>query len=86
MRRPCGASTAIATGSYTRRKIAEKGPIVTLSNKNVTPRFEALIEAGMAEFTGEYVVIEHADRFEPHVVSAARKRLEDFGVALPKAL
>ena len=75
--------------SYTRRKIAEKGPIVTLSDwaldKKVTPGFEALIEAGMAEFTGEYVVIEFADRFEPNVVAAARKRLEDFGVALPKA-
>lgn len=73
--------------SYTRRKIAEKGPIVTLSDwaldKKVTPGFEALIEAGMAEFTGEYVVIEYASSFDSHVVAAARKRLEDFGVALP---
>lgn len=74
--------------SYTRRKIADKGPIATLSDwaldKKVTPGFEALIEAGMAEFTGEYVVVEHASSFDPHVVAAARKRLEDFGVALPK--
>lgn len=73
--------------SYTRRKIAEKGPIVTLSDwaldKKATPGFEALVEAGMAEFTGEYVVIEYASSFDSHVVVAARKRLEDFGVALP---
>ena len=75
--------------SYTRRKIEAKGPVVTLSDwaldKKVTPGFEALIEAGMAEFTGEYVVVEHAGRFEPHVVAAARKRLEEHGVMLPKA-
>lgn len=75
--------------SYTRRKIEAKGPIVTLSDwaldKKVTPGFEALIAAGMAEFTGEYVVVEHAERFEPNVVEAARKRLQDHGVVLPKA-
>lgn len=74
---------------HTRRKIAEKGPIITLSDwaldKKVTPGFEALIEAGMAEFTGEYVVIEFASRFEPNVVAAAKKRLQEFGVVLPKS-
>ncbi len=73
--------------SYTRRKIAEKGPIATLSDwaldKKVTPGFEALVAAGMAEFTGEYVVVEYAASFEPHVVAAARNRLEAFGVVLP---
>lgn len=73
---------------YTRRKIADKGPVVTLSDwaldKKVTPGFEALLEAGMAEFTGEYVVIEFARSFQPHVVAAARARLEAFGVILPK--
>lgn len=77
------------TASYTRRKIEAKGPIVTLSDwaldKKVTPGFEALIEAGMAEFTGEFVVVEHAQAFEPHVVAAARKRLEEHGVALPES-
>jgi hypothetical protein len=38
----------------------------------------------MAEFTGEYVVVEFASSFEPQVVVAARKRLAEFGVALPK--
>jgi hypothetical protein len=74
--------------SYTRRKIEAKGAIATLSDwaldQKVTPGFEALVSAGMAEFTGEYVVVEHAERFEPHVVLAARKRLENHGVALPK--
>ena len=53
--------------SYTRRKISEKGPITTLSDwaldKKVTPGFEALLHAGMAEFTGEYVILEFAGSF-----------------------
>lgn len=38
----------------------------------------------MAEFTGEYIVIEFSGSFQPHVVAAARARLEAFGVALPQ--
>lgn len=72
---------------HTRRKIKNKGAIVTLSDwalaKDVTPGFTALIESGMAEFTGEYIVLEYADRFDDKVVEAARARLEGFGVALP---
>lgn len=72
---------------YTRRKIAKDGAVATLSGwalkKDVTPGFVSLVEAGMAEFTGEYVVAEFPDRFEPHVVAAARKRLAEHGVKLP---
>lgn len=65
--------------SYTRRKIAAKGAIATLSDwaldTKVTPGFEALMEGGMPEFTGEYVVVEFADHFPPNVVEAAKARL-----------
>ncbi len=71
---------------YTRRKIRDKGPIATLTDwaldTKVTPGFEALINDNMAEFTGEFVVVQFSDRFEPHVVAAARKRLEKLGVRL----
>jgi hypothetical protein len=70
--------------SYTRRKIRDKGAIATLSDwaldTKITPGFEALVTDNLAEFTSEFVVVQFADRFEPHVVAAARKRLEKFGV------
>lgn len=72
---------------YTRRKIAAKGVVATLTDwalhKGTTPGFDALVDNGMADFTGEYVVVQFADRFEPHVVAAARRRLTDRGVELP---
>jgi hypothetical protein len=37
----------------------------------------------MAEVTGEYVIAEFPDRFEPRFVDAARKRLSEHGVNLP---
>ncbi|SIT57202.1 conserved hypothetical protein [Mesorhizobium prunaredense] len=70
---------------YTRRKIAKDGAVATLSDwalkSDVTPGFVALVEGGMAEFTG--VIAEFPDRFEPRVVDAARKRLTEHGVKLP---
>jgi len=71
----------------TRKQIETKGAMATLAalamDKVVTPGFVAVIESGMAEFTGEYVVLEYANRFDDDVVQAARARLEGFGVALP---
>jgi hypothetical protein len=71
-----------------RKQIETKGPIATLAalatDKVVTPGFIAVVESGMAEFTGEYVVLEYANRFDDAVVQAARTRLEGFGIALPK--
>jgi len=75
--------------AYTRIKIAAKGAVQTLTDwalgKNVTPGFEALVKSGSAEFTGEYVVVEFADRFPPEAVAAAKKKLIDHGVELPGA-
>ena len=72
-----------------RKKIETKGPLAAIVEltmaKDVTPGFIAVIDAGMAEFTGEYIVLEYPDSFDEEVVQAARTRLEGFGVALPKA-
>ena len=71
-----------------RKQFETKGTIATLSalamDKVVTPGFVAVIETGMAEFTGEYVVLEYANRFDDVVAQAARTRLEGFGIALPR--
>jgi len=65
--------------SYTRRKIATKGAIATLTDwamdTKVTPGFEALMANGHAEFTGEAIVVEYADHFPPEAVAAAKARL-----------
>jgi hypothetical protein len=39
-----------------------------------------LVEAGLGDQTGEYVVVQNADRFPPEAVSAAKKRLVEHGV------
>lgn len=74
--------------SYTRRKIASKGALQTLidwaMDPAVTPGFEALVLADAARFTGEYVVVEYADRFPAEAVQAARKKLLAYGVVLPR--
>ena len=73
--------------AYTRRKIAAKGAVQTLTDwaldPNVTPGFEALVAANAARFTGEYVVVEFADRFPPEAVTAARKKLQSYDVDMP---
>ncbi|AQZ51890.1 hypothetical protein [Martelella mediterranea] len=73
--------------SYTRRKIAAKGAIQTLTDwaldPAVTPGFEALVNSGAAEFTGEYVVLEFANSFPEEAVEAARRKLVAYGVKPP---
>jgi hypothetical protein len=72
--------------SYTRRKIADKGALRTLTDwaldPKVTPGFEALVAANAARFTGEYVVVEFADRFPAEAVLAARSKLAAYGVEI----
>jgi hypothetical protein len=69
---------------YTRRALANKGVIGTLNDWALSPKptegFKRLIEANLAEFTGECVVVRHAERFSEPIVAAAKKRLEQFGV------
>jgi hypothetical protein len=70
--------------AYTWRKLANKGVEKTLEDWAVSPKstegFTRLVEAGLARYTGECVVVRHADRFPAAVVVAAKKRLEVFGV------
>jgi hypothetical protein len=48
--------------------------------KHETEGFMMLVEAGLGDQTGEYVVVQNADRFPPEAVSAAKKRLIEHGV------
>jgi hypothetical protein len=69
---------------YTRRALANKGVIGTLNDwalaAKPTDGFRRLVEANLAEFTGECVIVRHAERFEGAIVAAAKKRLAQFGV------
>jgi hypothetical protein len=74
----------------TRQKVKRVGVVETLrdwalSEKDTTG-FAMLLDREMPEYTGEAIVLRHSGRFEPRVVVAARKRLEQAGVdvsALP---
>jgi hypothetical protein len=41
-----------------------------------TEGFNLLINSGLSELTGEYLVIKYADRFSESAVAAAKARLE----------
>jgi hypothetical protein len=76
--------TTVAT--RTRQKIANKGVFQSLvewtRGKVETNGFKLLVEAGLPEFTGEYLVARHADRFPDDVVALARERLSSHDIAL----
>jgi hypothetical protein len=85
-----GKTTRLAR---TRQKVARVGEIQTLKDWALkvakTDGFAMLLERNMPELTGEAIVLRHADRFEPAVVAAARRRLEEAGVdvgSLPAAI
>ena len=67
--------------NYTKRKIRDKGVIATLTDwaldTKVTPGFEALVSQGLADFTGEKIVIDFADEFPIEVVEAARAKFDN---------
>ena len=71
----------------TRQKIKNKGIVQSLSDwatsKAETPGFKLLVDAGLYEFTGECVVVRHAERFPPEVVAKARARLDAHGIQAP---
>ena len=78
--------------SRTRQKIKRVAVTQTfkdwaLSDKE-TDGFRMLLDRGMPEYTGEAIVLRHAERFAPDVVEAARLRLTKAGVdvdALPRS-
>jgi hypothetical protein len=71
----------------TRQKLENKGVHLSLvewtRGKIETNGFTLLIDAGMPEYTGEYLVTRYATRFPPDVVQLARERLLTHDVRLP---
>jgi hypothetical protein len=65
----------------TRQKLANKGIVQCLEDWAVsstpTDGFELLVANGLAELTGEYLVLKYHDRFSHRAVAAARLRLAD---------
>ena len=63
----------------TRQKLRNKGVIQCLEDWAVssapTEGFNLLVESGMPELTGEFLVIKYADRFSQDAVAAAKTRL-----------
>jgi hypothetical protein len=76
------------TASRTRQKISNKGVHQSLiewtRGKNETNGFKLLVEKGMPEFTGEYLVVRYAARFPSDVVALAKRRLSEHGISVPR--
>lgn len=74
--------------SRTRQKLANKGVYQSLvewtRGKVETNGFKLLVEKGLPEYTGEYLVARYADRFPTDVVKLAHERLEAHDICLPK--
>lgn len=72
--------------SRTRQKIARVGERQTLIDfaldSSPTDGFKMLIERNLPQLTGEAIVLKHSGEFDPKIVDAARKRLEDAQVDL----
>jgi hypothetical protein len=74
--------------SRTRQKIANKGVHQSLlewtQGKTETNGFRLLVEAGLPEYTGEYLVVRYAELFPCEIVDLARSRLTAHNIAVPK--
>ncbi len=72
----------------TRQKISNKGVYQSLvewtRGKIETEGFKLLVEAGLPDFTGEYLVARHAERFPEDVVSSAHERLKLHNIPVPE--
>ena len=79
-----GRTTA---ASRTRQKIDNKGVHQSLiewtRGKAETNGFKLLVEKGLPEYTGEYLVLRYANRFPEDVVALARSRLAAHGITIP---
>ena len=73
--------------SRTRQKIANKGvhqSVIEWTRGRVeTNGFKTLVDAGLHEYTGEYLVVRYSDRFPEDVVALARSRLAAHGITAP---
>lgn len=76
------------TASRTRQKIANKGVHQSLiewtKGAAETQGFDLLIEKGLPQYTGEYLVARYASRFPNDVVELAHTRLKKHGIELPQ--
>jgi len=75
-----GKTTRLAR---TRQKIAREGEAKTVADlvtKSASDGYRMLMERGWPELTFEFVALQHPDRFEPHVLEAAKVRLSDSAV------
>jgi hypothetical protein len=74
--------------SRTRQKITKKGIQQSLIEwtcaREATDGFKLLIAKGLPEYTGEYLVAKHHNRFPKDVVATAKSRLAAHEIALPK--
>ncbi len=79
-----GRNTA---ASRTRQKIDNKGVYQSLiewtRGKTETNGFKLLVEKGLSEYTGEYLVVRYKERFPEDVVKLARERLNEHQIPLP---
>ena len=48
-----------------------------------TNGFKLLVEKGLPEYTGEYLVLRYSTRFPADVVELAKGRLLEYGIAPP---
>ncbi len=74
--------------SRTRQKIDNKGIHESLIEwtwgKIETNGFKLLVEKGLSEYTGEYLVVRYADRFPDDIVTLAKRRLAAHGIKAPE--
>lgn len=71
----------------TRQKLKNKGVIQCLEDWAIsgvsTEGFDLLVQNGLFDLTGEYLVLKYPDRFSARAVATAKSRLEALGVPLP---
>jgi hypothetical protein len=70
--------------TQTRQKQKRLGAVQCLTDMALAPAvtdgFEALVQHGKAEFTGEAVVVRNAEQFPAEAVASAAKKLEAHGI------
>jgi hypothetical protein len=73
--------------SRTRQKLGRVGVRKTLADLALKPTpstgFLKLVEFNMADMSAEALILKYPDGFDPDVIAAARRRLTEYGVALP---
>lgn len=73
--------------SRTRQKLSNKGVVQCLEDwavmRKPTEGFELLVKNGLSELTGEYLVTKYHSHFSKKAVTAATRRLEEYGIEPP---